>query len=146
MTTMAENEQLARRVPEEIATEGNLDLVESVYAEDAVEHDPFGDANGRAEIRESIGGFIDAFEDFSATVEDIVADGDTVAMRVTLRGTHNREFLGIEPTGESFEVQNMVLTRVEDGRITERWVLPDALGMLMQLGVIQLNGKLSSTI
>lgn len=132
-----ENERVARRVPEDIATDGNLDLVEAVYAADAVEHGPMGDIEGREAIRESLESFLGAFEDFSATVEDVVAEGDTVAMRVTLSGTHEGVFNGIEPTGESFEVQNMVFTRIEDGKIAERWVQPDQLGMLTQLGVIE---------
>jgi predicted ester cyclase len=79
-----------------------------------------------------------AFSDFSATVDDVVAEGDTVAMRVTLRGTHDGPFMGIEPTGNEFEVSNMVFTRIEDGKIAERWVLPDMLGMLQQVGAVDM--------
>ncbi|WP_227355644.1 ester cyclase [Haladaptatus salinisoli] len=136
--TTEENKRLARRVPEEIATERNFDLVEEVYAEDCVEHAPFGEpATGREATEEQLRSFIGAFPDFEATVEDAVAEGDTVAMRVTLRGTHEGEFMGIEPTGNSFEVQNAVFTRVEDGKIAERWVMPDTLGMFRQLGVVE---------
>jgi steroid delta-isomerase-like uncharacterized protein len=149
------NERIARRIPEELATEGNLDLVEELYAEDAVEHDPFGDHSGRAAIREIMacilaafpdfsatvedviadGDILAAFPDFSATVEDVIADGDTVAMRVMLRGSHEGEFMGVEPTGREFEVGNMVFTRLDDGKIAERWVQPDTLGLLRQLGI-----------
>jgi len=129
------NERIARRIPEELATEGNLDLVEELYAEDAVEHDPFGDHSGRAAIRESMECILAAFPDFSATVEDVIADGDTVAMRVMLRGSHEGEFMGVEPTGREFEVGNMVFTRLDDGKIAERWVQPDTLGLLRQLGI-----------
>lgn len=127
--------RVARRVPEELATDGNLDLVEELYAEDAVEHDPFGDHSGRAAIRENMERVLSAFPDVSATVEDIVGEGDLVAMRVTLRGTHDGEFMGIEPTGKAFEVGNAVFTRLEDGEIVERWVQPDTLGLLQQLGI-----------
>ena len=128
---------IARRVPEEIATGKNFDLVEEVYAEDCVEHGPFGqDIEGRDAVREQLETFVDAFPDFEATVDDVVTEGDTVAMRVTLSGTHEGSFMGIEPTGESFRVQNMVFTRVEDGRIVERWLQPDTLGVLAQLGVV----------
>lgn len=133
-----ENERVARRVPEDIATDGNLDLVEAVYAADAVEHGPMGDIEGREAIRESLESFLGAFEDFSATVEDVVAEGDTVAMRVTLRGTHTGEFMGLEPTDGSFEIANTVFTRVQDGRIAERWVLPDMASLYAQLGVEEL--------
>ena len=130
--------RIARRVPEEIANERRIDLVDEVYAADCVEHGPFGmDAEGRDAVRAQLEAFLDAFPDFEATVEDVVAEEETVAMRVTLRGTHEGELMGIEPTGESFEVRNTVFTRIEDGKIAERWVLPDTLGMLQQLGVVE---------
>jgi predicted ester cyclase len=136
MSTIEQNKQLARRVPEEIATQGNLDLIEEVFAEDAIEHGVFDDARGHDAIRASLEGFRLGFSDFSATVEDMVCEGDTVAMRVTIRGTHDSPFMGFEPTGNEVEVQNMVFTRVENGKIVERWIQPDTLGLLRQLGVI----------
>lgn len=133
-----ENEQIARSVPEEIATKRNLDRIDEVFAEDFVEHSSFGEEmRGRQAVRETIQSVLDAFPDFEATVEETVAEGDLVAMRVTWRGTHEGPFMGIEPTGKSFETQSMIFTRIEDGTITERWVVPDALGMLTQLGVIE---------
>lgn len=136
-TTERENVRIARQVPEDVATEGDLDLVEDVYAADAIEHDPFGDHEGVEEIREGMAQLRAAFPDFSATVEDVFASGDRVAMRVTLRGTHEGEMMGVEATGKSFEVQNLVITRIADGKIAERWVQPDTLGMLGQLGVVE---------
>lgn len=136
-THVEENKRIARRVPEDIATERNVDLIDDVFAEDAVEHAPFGDSRGRAEIRADFERFLDAFPEFSATVEEIIAEGDTVAMRVTLRGVQDGEFMGMEPTGREFDVQNTVFTRVEDGKIVERWLQPDTLGMLEQLGAVE---------
>ena len=130
-----QNKRIARRIPEELATGGDLDLIEELYAVDAVEHDPFGDHSGRTAIRKSMEGLLVAFPDFSATVEEIIAEGDLVAMRVTLRGTHEGEFLGAEPTGRKFEVGNTVFTRLEDGIVAERWVQPDTFGLLQQLGI-----------
>lgn len=129
--------RLARRVPEDVVTDRNFGLVTDLFEADAVEHTIFGrTVRGAEAIREMLEGYGDAFPDFEARVEDVVASGDTVAMRVTLSGTHEGEFMGFEPTGESFEVANMAFTRVTDGRIAERWVLPDAYGMLEQLGVL----------
>lgn len=130
-----QNKELARRVPEDIATEGDFDLVEEVYTEDAVEHGPMGTVRGRAVIREQLEAFLGAFEDFSVTVEDVIAEGDMVAMRVTLRGTHVGDFLGVAATDREFEVSNLVLTRVDDGRIAERWVIPDMVTLYRQLGL-----------
>lgn len=135
MSSAADTKELARRVPEDVATGQNLDLIDDLFAEDFVEHGPFGrETRGLAENREAFEAFLSAFPDIEATVENIVAEGDTAAMRVTLRGTHEGEFMGLEPTGESFEAQNMVFTRVADGKIAERWLQPDMLGMLQQLG------------
>lgn len=135
---LEEKKQLARRIPEDVLTEGDLDLLNKLYTEDAVEHTPSGDVEGQAGLQKAYEGFRAAFPDVSLTVEDIVAEGDSVAMRLTVQGTHKGEFMGgIEPTGQEFEVQKWALTRIEDGMIIERWVLPDMFGMLTQLGIIE---------
>lgn len=131
----SENERVARLVPEDIVTEGVMEVIDEVYLEDAIEHAPFGrDLHGKREIKASMIGYRAAFPDLTATVEDVVAHGDTVAMRVTLRGTHRGEFMGQNATHNSFEIQSMTFTRIEKGRIAERWVQPDTLGMLQQIG------------
>lgn len=130
------NKQLVRRIPEEIFAEGNLDLLDELYAEDAVERNAMGTHRGRLAIRESYSSFLTAFPDVSQTVENIVAEGDLVAVRITSRGTHTGELGGIEPTGAEIEVQQMFFARIEDGVIAERWFLPDNLSLLQQLGVI----------
>lgn len=135
--TTVDNERLARRIPEEVATKGRLDLIDELCAEDVVDHTPFGETSGRDEFSGTIETMRGAFSDFTARVDDCLVDGDTVAMRVTLSGTHTGEFMGIEPTNRAFEIDNMVFTRIEDGKIVERWVQPDTLGMLQQLGVVE---------
>jgi steroid delta-isomerase-like uncharacterized protein len=132
------NKRLARQVPEEIATKRNYEFAEELFAADLLEHGPFGeDVRGREAWLEQMRGLVEAVPDFSATVEDVVAEDDLVAMRVTFRGTQEGEFMGREPTGRSFEVQNMVFTRFEDGRIVERWVQADTFDMMEQLGHIE---------
>lgn len=135
--TTVDNERLARRIPEEVATKGRLDLIDELCAEDVVDHTPFGETSGRDEFSGTIETMRGAFSDFTARVDDCIVDDDTVAMRVTLSGTHTGEFMGIEPTNRAFEIDNMVFTRIEDGKIVERWVQPDTLGMLQQLGVVE---------
>jgi steroid delta-isomerase-like uncharacterized protein len=133
-----QNKQLARRIPEDVFADGNLDLLDGLYAKDAVEHNAFGDHQGRTAIRESYETFLTAFPDISQTVEDTVAEDDTVAVYITSRGTHTGTLMGIEPTGNEIEVQQMFFVRIEDGMIAERWFLPDNLSLLQQLGVIEL--------
>lgn len=131
-----QNKELARRIPEEVFGEGNLDLLDELYAEDAVEHNAMGTHHGQTAIRASFEAFLAAFPDVSQTVENVIAEGDTVAMHITSRGTHEGELGGIKPTGNEIEVQQMFFVRIEDGVITERWFLPDNLSLLQQLGTI----------
>ncbi len=137
--SIAAKKRIARQVPEEIATPRNLDLIEEIYAEDAVEHDPFGDHEGIEAIRKSFEIPMEAFPDMTATVEEIICEGDMVAMWVRLQGTHDGPFAGLEPTGKDIDIQNFVFTRVEDGKIQERWLQPDMLGLLQQVGAVDLD-------
>jgi steroid delta-isomerase-like uncharacterized protein len=134
-TRLEEYKRTARQFPELVATEGKLDLIDDICTADVVDHSPMGEIRGREALKAQMTSLRAAFADFSATVDHVVAEDDTVAMRVTLRGTHAGPFMGIEPTGAEFEVPNTVFTRFEDGRIAERWVLPDMLGLYRQLGI-----------
>jgi predicted ester cyclase len=136
-TTAEENKQIARRFPEEVATEGDIDLIDDLYSADVVDHKPLRETRGREELKRHIESVRAAFGNFSATVEDAVGEGDTVAMRVTLRGRHDGDFAGIEPTGNEVGVTNMVFTRIEDGHIAERWVNPDVYGLMQQVDAVE---------
>lgn len=136
-TLIEENKRIARRFPEEVATNRNLDAIDEICAEHVLDHGPLGDVRGRENLKEQLSMLQSAFGGFSATVEDVIAEDDTVFMRVTIRGTHEGEFLGIEPTGRTFEQQNMVITRLADGKIVERWIQPDMFGLMQQLGVVE---------
>lgn len=136
-TLIEENKRIARRFPEEVATNQDVDVIDEICAEDVLDHGPLGDVRCRENLKEQLSMLQAAFEGFSATVEDVIAEDDTVFMRVTIRGTHEGEFLGIEPTGRTFEHQNMVITRLADGKIVERWIQPDMFGLMQQLGVVE---------
>ncbi len=77
-----------------------------------------------------------AFPDASATIEDMVAEGDKVAIRVTWRGTHKGEFIGIAPTGKQIEMTNTLIFRIAVGKLAENWATIDELRMMQQLGAI----------
>lgn len=79
-------------------------------------------------------GLLAAVPDLDHTVEDVLVDGDRAVARVTIRGTPERQYGALSPTGESFEAAGFQQYRIEDGQIAEVWVLPNAMGMLRQLG------------
>ena len=76
-----------------------------------------------------------AIPDMQLDLEDIVAEGGKVAVRLVIRGTHRGDLAGIAPTGRSLEVSVLDLFHLRDGKLSEHWALFDNLGMLRQLGV-----------
>jgi steroid delta-isomerase-like uncharacterized protein len=80
--------------------------------------------------------FLAAFPDISHQVQDQLAEGDRVATRILVRGTHQKEMMGIPATGNEIAISAINMVRVDDGKIAEHWVNSDSLGMMMQLGVV----------
>lgn len=76
-----------------------------------------------------------AIPDMRIDLDDVVAEGDKVVVRLTLRGTHRGDLAGIAPTGRTIEVGVMDLFHLRGGKMSEHWALFDNLGMLRQLGV-----------
>lgn len=132
------HKRLARRIPEEIASEGALDVVDELFSEDVVVRiNPLGAAEGLDEFRQLPQRMRRAFPDLQATVNRIVAEDDHVALRVTLSGTHRGRFMGVDPTEESVEIEHTIFVRFADGEIVELWGQLNAFGLLRQLGVIE---------
>ncbi len=130
-----ENKELVRSIPERILTNGETGLIDEVFADDFVEHNPYlGDVYGPDGFREHVyEPFRRAFPDLTATVEDVLAEGDRVFIRVSLAGTHEGEFMGIAPSGRRMNATAFALHRVADGRVAERWTLFDGMGIRRQL-------------
>ncbi len=80
--------------------------------------------------------FRSAIPDLRIVVEDIIAEGDKVAVRYTLEGTHEGELFGVPPTGQRLSIKSIAVERVSDGKIREHWRVTDSLDMMQQLGVI----------
>lgn len=81
-------------------------------------------------------GLWDAFPDLHITIEDMVGEGDTVAWRLAVNGTHESEFRGVPATGKSVAFAAQYIFRLRDGKIVERWTNFDRLGVMVQLGAI----------
>jgi steroid delta-isomerase-like uncharacterized protein len=76
------------------------------------------------------------FPDIQWTLEQMVAEGDTVAARFIMRGTHKGSFSGVPPTGRTIEVQALNLYRWADGQIVEEFGQPDMMALLQQIGAL----------
>ncbi len=80
--------------------------------------------------------FRSGMPDLRVVIEDMIADGDKVAVRYTLEGTHEGELFGVPPTGQRLSIKSIAIERVSDGKIREHWRVTDSLDMMQQLGVI----------
>jgi len=134
------NKALVRRRYDEIWNQKNLSVGDELLSDNYVYHDPDGnlDRDGRGQ---QIAMTIAAFPDLHWTVEDQIAEGDMVATRLTITGTHKGELMGIPPTDVHAVMAGITLDRIADGKIAETWTIYNKLGMMQQLGVIPSDGK-----
>jgi len=137
-TSEEENKAHYRRTFEEVFNQGNLALVDELVAPDFLDHEvpPGMNNRGPDSTRQLVTMLRTAFPDLHFTIEDLVAEGDTVAGRVTMSGTHLSPFQGIPPTGRSFQQAQMYFVRFRDGKAIEHRAVRDELGMMRQLGVL----------
>jgi predicted ester cyclase len=128
-----ENKALARRAWE---LADNPDILEEVYAPDVVWHEPDQEIRGLEQAKKFVSAYKTAFPDMKITVEDVIAEGDKVVSRVTLRGTHQGETEEFgPPTGRQIEGGGITISRIEGGKIVEDWDSNDNLTTLQQLGL-----------
>ena len=116
------NKTQYRRTFEEVFNQGNLALVDELVAPDFLNHEvpPGMNNRGPDSTRQVVRMLQTAFPDLHVTIEELVAEGDTVAGRVTMSGTHLGPFQGIAPTGRSFEQVHMYFVCFRDGK-ARRW-------------------------
>lgn len=134
-----QNKATVRRFYEEMLTRHNLDVAGELFTADFVDHDmddPEGRASGIEGAKAEVGAYIAAFPDMEVIVDDLFAEGDRVAVRSTLRGTHNGPLAGIPPTGKPVKAAALQTFRMVDGKIAEAWLSIDRLVMLQQIGAL----------
>jgi predicted ester cyclase len=118
-----ENKAIARRVYEIVST-GDFGRAEEIVDEEAPDNELLPDDQPAKLIDTFKDTFKEAregFPDLSITIKDVMAEGDRVAARVTMRGTHLGEFQGIAPTGKRVEVKAIDIFRISGGKIVEHW-------------------------
>ena len=130
------NKALVRRFLDEVINRGNTNLLAELATDDHVRHAPDGDLYGREGVRIDVAAWRAGFPDLRLVVEDLIAEGDRVAYRYRLYGTHAGPFLAVPATGRAVVVAGFGIDRVADGRLAESWVCFDALDLLRQLGAL----------
>jgi len=116
---------------------GDVSVADKVFAADCVIHiNGSPDPNlGVAGFKQMMAGLLAAFPDLRITVEDQIVAGNKVATRWVAEGTNSAPFGNVPATGRRVRVDGLILDRVDDGRVVERWEQWDQAGMMQQLGL-----------
>jgi steroid delta-isomerase-like uncharacterized protein len=138
---MSESEPVVRRFLDEVIGKGNADVLDEVMSQELVWHGgSFGEIRGLDDFQQFIGQFLVAFPDLRVAVDDVIGVDDKVAARLTVRGTHDGELMGIPASGKDATWTDINIYRVADGKIVEEWFCGDYLGMMQQIGAVPAVG------
>jgi steroid delta-isomerase-like uncharacterized protein len=126
MTTPEENKQLIRTLFGVLLTQHRLEMIDELYHEDYEFDAPplAGGApvqSGREAFRQRVISFRKAFPDIKYIVQEMVAEGDVVATKMLMTGTHQGTFAGFAPTGRYSEITGIHYSHIVDGKIKRTW-------------------------
>jgi len=138
-----DNKALVRRFWQEVFNEQRLERADEFVAPDYLDHAAVpGQEPGLAGARQQRWAtYFAASPDLHATIDDMVAEGDKLAVRYTVEGTQQGGLLGMPPSGKRFHVSALCIYRFAEGKIAENWEQADMLGLLQQLGVLPAPGS-----
>ena len=135
--SLEENKAIVRRFVEAY-NRRNLDLFDDLLAPDYVDHTSKVGVEG---LKQLMNMAFKAFPDLHETIEDIIAEGDKVWVRITFTGTNTGEWLGFAPTGKKVTSKNVDTYRIVNGKLAEYWNVTDASDFNRQLGIIEYTEK-----
>jgi predicted ester cyclase len=136
MSTEA-NKQLVQHTFAALFNSGNLAIADELVSADLVNHEAPPDApRGPEGMRQIVVMLRTAFPDLHYEIKELIAEGDWVAARTILHGTHNGPFFGIAPTGRQVVQEQIHLIRFANGKGVEHRAVRDDLGLMRQLGVV----------
>ncbi len=135
--SLEHNKALVRRLMEEDISQGDESVAEAIIHPEFVDHtNPPGMQYGLEGHKAIVRLFRSIFPDLEWRIDDLIAEGDKVVARTTMRGTQHGPFFDIPPTGKVVEMTGVHILRIADGRIIEHWGNNDDLGLMRQLGAI----------
>ncbi|MBA2286967.1 MAG: ester cyclase [Ktedonobacteraceae bacterium] len=129
---------IATRLADELFNKGNLGIADELIAPDGIDHNEPAGTDCRQHFKQVATMLRSAFPDLHFAFEDVIAEGDRVAARVTMSGTHQGPgaFFGVPPSGKRFEIQQMRVLRIVDGQMKDSWAVIDMLSWMQQLGAM----------
>jgi steroid delta-isomerase-like uncharacterized protein len=121
---MSNHKELVMRQYTELINHKNLAVIDADMHPEFVDHSPSqGQSTGLEHIKQWMSYLLETVPDLEVTVDDLLEEGDRVAVRATWKGSHTGPLQGYTPTGQRFTFQGMVFWRIQDGKIRERWAV-----------------------
>jgi steroid delta-isomerase-like uncharacterized protein len=133
-----ENKALVQRWFDEVWTKGSVPSIDALMAPSCKVHGLGENMHGPEGFKAFHAAYRDAFPDVMINVDHMVAEGDIVAARWSGTGTHRGNGLGFSATNRPVRFSGMTFARIQDGKLVEGWNVFDQLGMLQQLGIVNL--------
>ncbi len=133
-----QNKSIVRRFVDEVWNKKNPSMIDELIAANCVIHTPDGQLRGPSEYRQLYDRYTKAFPDCTLSIDDMVAEGEKVVARYTVRGKHQGELRGFAPTNKQINVQGTAILRFSSGKLVEEHSVWDTLGLMEQLGLVTL--------
>ena len=124
---------LATRFYEQVWNQRRLPVIDDLFAWDVVLHAGGEPLQGRAEVRQLVETFVEAFPDARHEVHDVIGEGDKIVVRWSATGTQQGDWMGIPPAGLEMKYDGISIFRIHDGHIAEAWLISDMMGLLQCL-------------
>jgi predicted ester cyclase len=134
---LEENKAIVRRFIEAYNNR-DLNLIDDFVSPDYIDH---SNKVNREGLKQLFLMGLKAFPDWNENIEDIIAEGDKVWVRLSYTGTHRGEFMGISPTGKKILSKAVDIYRIVDGKLAEYWNVTDNVNIFKQVGAIEVTEK-----
>jgi len=134
--TIAQNKAIVRRFVDEIFVQGRKESVDELLADDFVAHTWPSTGRPREDLKAAIDRVAGGLADAEFTIDDLIAEGDRVAVRLTTAATQVGPFMGMPPSGRRYSIEEIHIFRLRDGKVVEHWHQFDQMGLMKQLGAM----------
>lgn len=131
------NKEVVQRFYDEVMNHGDTAVLAEVIDENFLDHGEtmFGESQGRENLRKSVEGVHQILPDLGVSVDHMIAEGDMVGVRGTMRCRHTGAFLGVPATGRELVWKGNAIFKVVNGKIVERWFNSDSISIFRALGI-----------
>jgi steroid delta-isomerase-like uncharacterized protein len=134
--TLEQNKEIAKRFIQEVFVQQDEAAADELAAPDFTPHSWGPVGPGVENLKQAQRRVAAGLSDARMTIEDVIAEGDKVAVRLTSHGRHSGEFMGMPASGQEYTITEIHIFRIADGKVAEHWREADMLGLMQQLGAV----------